>query len=90
MMNRRQFLSTAAAGAAAFTHFPIAFAAQRNFYDLIIRGGRVIDPSARLDAASDIAIAGGRMYLRTLTHLICVGGEPIAMNTPRPDSVPLP
>ena len=63
MMNRRQFLSTAAAGVAAFTHLPIAFAAQRKPYDLIIRGGRIIDPSARLDAASDIAIAGGRIVL---------------------------
>ena len=63
MMNRRQFLSTAAAGVAAFTHLPIAFAAQRKPYDLIIRGGRIIDPSARLDAASDVAIAGGRIVL---------------------------
>jgi len=63
MMNRRQFLSTAAAGAAAVTHLPIAFAAQRKPYDLIIRGGRVIDPSARLDATRDVAISGGRIVL---------------------------
>jgi dihydroorotase len=63
MMNRRQFLSTAAAGVAAFRHLPPAFAAQRKPYDLIIRGGRIIDPSARLDAASDVAIAGGRIVL---------------------------
>ncbi len=37
-----------------------AFAAQ-NRYDLIIRGGRVIDPSAGLDAIRDIAIARGRI-----------------------------
>jgi len=63
MMNRRQFLSTAAAGAAAFTRLPIALAAQRKPYDLIIRGGRVIDPASRLDAARDVAIAGGRIAL---------------------------
>src|SRR5262245_50461504 len=63
MVNRRQFLSTAVVGAAAFTGVPIAFAAQRKPYDLIIRVGRVIDPSAKLDAARDIAIAGGRIAL---------------------------
>src|SRR5262245_40328418 len=63
MMNRRQFLSKAAAGAAAVTHLPIAFAVQRKPYDLIIRAGRVIDPASRLDAARDVAIAGGRIAL---------------------------
>jgi dihydroorotase len=61
MVNRRQFLSAAAAGAAAFTRLPIAVAAQRKAYDLLIRGGRVIDPSVRLDAVRDVAIAGGRI-----------------------------
>jgi dihydroorotase len=59
MVNRRQFLSAAAA-AAAFARVPSAFAAQVR-YDLLIRGGRVIDPSVRLDGARDIAIAGGRI-----------------------------
>src|SRR5262245_22539997 len=63
MLNRRQFLSTAVAGAAAVARVPIAFAAQRKPYDLIIRGGRVIDPSARLDAMRDVAISGGRIAL---------------------------
>lgn len=58
MMNRRQFLHTAAAGAAIFARPAGIFAAQ---YDLIIRGGRVIDPSLRLDAVRDVAIAGGRI-----------------------------
>src|SRR5215510_12007146 len=62
MINRRQFL-TAAAGAAAFTRLPIAFAAQAKPYDLIVRGGRVIDPSSRLDATRDVAISGGRIAL---------------------------
>jgi len=30
-------------------------------FDLLIRGGRVIDPAARLDAVRDVAIAGGRI-----------------------------
>jgi dihydroorotase len=59
MLNRRRFLSVAAgAGAAMFTRVPSAFAAS---YDLIIRGGRVVDPSVRLDAIRDVAISGGRI-----------------------------
>ena len=61
MMNRRQFLSAAAAGAAAFAHRGRCFAAQASKYDLIIRGGRVIDPSVHLDAVRDVAISGGRI-----------------------------
>lgn len=30
-------------------------------YDLILRGGRVIDPSQKLDAVSDIAFSGGKV-----------------------------
>jgi dihydroorotase len=30
-------------------------------YDLILRGGRVIDPSQNLDAVTDVAFAGGRV-----------------------------
>jgi dihydroorotase len=63
MVNRRRFLSAAAAGAAALLRLPIALAAQPKAYDLIIRGGRVIDPSVRLDAVRDVAIAGGRIAL---------------------------
>src|SRR6202049_830837 len=58
MLNRRQFLTTAAAGAAMLARVPRAFAAR---YDLIIRGGRVIDPSVRLDAIRYVAIAEGRI-----------------------------
>jgi len=61
VVNRRQFLSTAVAGVAAFAHVPRAFAGQASKYDLLIRGGRVIDPSVRLDAVRDVAIAGGRI-----------------------------
>ena len=60
MLNRRRFLSVAAtgAGAAMFARWPKVFAAN---YDLIIRGGRVIDPSVRLDAIRDVAISAGRI-----------------------------
>ena len=55
-LTRRHFI--AATGFALFGPMPAAFA-QR--YDLIIRGGRVIDPSLNLDAIRDVAIAGGRI-----------------------------
>ena len=44
MMNRRQFVYAAAAGAAMLTRATNAFTAN---FDLIIKGGRVIDPSIR-------------------------------------------
>jgi dihydroorotase len=56
MMNRRQLVC--ATGAALLARIPSAFAAT---FDLIIRGGRVIDPSAGLDATRDLAISGGRI-----------------------------
>ncbi|PYS47677.1 MAG: hypothetical protein DMG13_27355 [Acidobacteria bacterium] len=59
MMNRRRFLSTTAAGA-ILASVPRVFTAAAN-YDLVIKGGRVIDPSMRLDAVRDVAISGGRI-----------------------------
>jgi dihydroorotase len=59
MLTRRRFLSLAAAGVAMAARVPRAVAQAR--YDLIIRGGRVIDPSARLDAIRDVAISAGRI-----------------------------
>ncbi len=59
MMNRRQFMS-AAAGAAALVRLPDLSAAATK-YDLIVKGGRVIDPSRKLDAIRDVAIANGRI-----------------------------
>jgi dihydroorotase len=60
MLDRRQFLS-GAASVAAFGRVPTAFWAPPARYDLIIRGGRVIDPSVRLDAIRDVAISAGRI-----------------------------
>jgi dihydroorotase len=58
MMNRRRFLHTAAAGAAVLARMPNAKAAT---YDLVIRGGRVIDPSLGINAVGDVAIAAGKI-----------------------------
>src|SRR5258705_7649245 len=60
-LSRREFLAAAAAGTAMFACAPGPSAAQTARYDLIIRGGRVIDPSVRLDAVRDVAIAAGRI-----------------------------
>ena len=54
MLNRRRFFFTAAGAA-------FALPAPATKYDLIVKGGRVIDPSQKLNAIRDIAIAGGRI-----------------------------
>src|SRR5579871_2994578 len=56
-MNRRQFLFASAATAAVHA----SHAATTKKYDLVIKGGRIIDPSRKLDAMRDIAIAEGRI-----------------------------
>src|SRR5262245_41896847 len=60
MMNRRRFLYTAVSSAAMFASAPRVFGAAAK-YDLLIKGGRVIDPSLRLDAVYDVAISDGRI-----------------------------
>jgi dihydroorotase len=57
MMNRREFVWAASAALLA-AGGPLA---QGRRYDLVIKGGRVIDPSLRLDAVRDVGIAGGRI-----------------------------
>ncbi len=57
-MNRRQFLSTTA-GAATLAAVPRLAASSK--YDLVVKGGRVIDPSRKLDAVRDVAVAQGRI-----------------------------
>src|SRR5258705_617604 len=62
MMNRRNFISAAAAGAALLTRTTKAFAAAARYrYDLIIKGGRVIEHSLRINAVRDVAISMGRI-----------------------------
>ena len=58
MMNRRQFVYAAAASAAVCAGAAKVFAAT---YDVIVQGGRVIDPSLRVNAIRDVAIVGGRI-----------------------------
>jgi dihydroorotase len=58
MLTRRAFLGTAAAGAAVLAGARSASGAE---YDLLVKGGRVIDPSRRFDAVADVAIAKGRI-----------------------------
>ena len=72
MLNRRHLLRTGAAtvAAAMIARMPRAFAAT---YDLVIKGGRVIDPSLGLDAIRDVAIAKGK---------IAAVGEPTSPATP--------
>jgi dihydroorotase len=64
MMNRRQLVHASAVGAALLARVPKVLAAT---YDLIIKGGRVIDPSVELDAVRDVAIAGGKIAAVTST-----------------------
>jgi dihydroorotase len=59
-MNRRQFVY-AASGAAVFARIPGVLRRSAVKYDLLIKGGRVIDPSRKLDAVRDVAIAGDKI-----------------------------
>src|SRR5262252_413446 len=58
MVDRRRF-AAAMAGAALLARIPTAFAAKP--YDLLIRRGRIIDPSVGLDVVGDLAVSGGRI-----------------------------
>jgi len=59
-MNRREFVGFGVAGAALLARGASVLGANPK-YDLLIKGGRVLDPSVRLDAVRDVAIAGGRI-----------------------------
>jgi len=59
-MNRRQFLSTATAAATCIRVRSLTAATAKK-YDLVIKGGRVIDPARKLDAIRDVAMANGRI-----------------------------
>jgi dihydroorotase len=59
MLTRRAFLqTTAATGVGALAGVTRLRAAK---YDLVIRGGRVIDPARRLDSAMDVAVSAGKI-----------------------------
>src|SRR5256885_16468672 len=55
---RVKFIFAAARGPAILT--PISSPLPPT-YDLVIKGGRVIDPAARINAMRDIAVVGGRI-----------------------------
>src|SRR4051812_12056100 len=66
MPTRRHVLQAAAAAALTVARPPApvrasAAAASVAKYDLLIRGGGVIDPARRHDAVVDVAIANGRI-----------------------------
>jgi dihydroorotase len=56
-MTRREFIRTTGA-AAAVARMPHLVAAK---YDLLVKGGRVIDPGQRIDRVADVAIRAGRI-----------------------------
>ena len=71
VITRRQFVC-AAAGAALGVR-PADPAAQA--WDLVVRGGRVLDPSQHLNAIRDVAIAGGR--IAAVEPSIAANGAPV-------------
>src|SRR5688572_29519609 len=61
-MNRRELIhATASAALVLATGAAGRLAGQPARFDLVIKGGRVIDPSLRLDAIRDVGIAAGRI-----------------------------
>jgi dihydroorotase len=59
VLNRREFLcASTAAGISVMARRVIA---RSRDYDLIVKGGRVIDPASRLDGLFDVAVADGRV-----------------------------
>jgi dihydroorotase len=74
LMNRRQFVR-AAAGAAAGAVGSRTTELFAQSYDLVVKGGRVLDPSLHVDAALDVAIAGGR--IRAVEANIPAGGAEV-------------
>src|SRR5690349_19378928 len=58
LISRRQILRVSAIAPALLTRVPRLFAAE---YDLIIKGGRVLDPPQRIDRVADVAIKSGKI-----------------------------
>lgn len=69
MTTRRDVLVGAVAGGAVLAGISKVFA---ETYDLVIKGGRVIDPSQNLNALRDVGIAGGR--IKTIAANIAADG----------------
>src|SRR4051812_46574638 len=60
-MNRRQLLCAGASSLVALALRTTPLRAAGAAYDLVIKGGRVIDPASKLDKTADVAIAGGKI-----------------------------
>jgi len=58
LLSRRDLLRSAAVAPILLARTPRLFAAE---YDLVIKGGRVLDPSQRIDRVADVAIRGGKI-----------------------------
>jgi dihydroorotase len=58
MLSRRTFLTATAASVGALAKIPDLSAAD---YDLLLKGGRVIDPSRKFDQVADVAVKGGKI-----------------------------
>jgi len=61
MLTRRRLLSVAAASAATLSRFSGIPELRAAEYDLLIKGGRVMDPSRKFDQVADVAIRGGKI-----------------------------
>src|SRR6185437_50015 len=57
-VTRRELLQAGAVAPLLLTRTPRLFAAG---YDLVIKGGRVLDPAQRIDRVADVAIRGGKI-----------------------------
>jgi len=60
MFSRRQFIQTSAVVVAS-AHLPAVAAAAK--YDLLVKGGRVVDPGLRVNRLADVAIRSGRIVV---------------------------
>ena len=58
LLSRRQILGASAVAPILFGQPPRLFAVE---YDLVIKGGRVLDAAQRMDRVADVAIRGGRI-----------------------------
>ncbi|MES2623660.1 MAG: amidohydrolase family protein [Pseudomonadota bacterium] len=67
MLQRRRFLGAAISSAFIQGSFSLPLSAAENSaaepYDLVIRGGRVIDPSQQLDMIADVGISNGQIAM---------------------------
>src|SRR5512147_1278282 len=58
LLSRRELLRSTAVAPMLLARTPRLYAAE---YDLVIKGGRVLDPAQRIDRVADVAIRGGKI-----------------------------